>query len=151
MESDSLRRRPSRARKGKAVALRYRPDEQQSPVVLGKGEGTIADRILEVAQLHDIPIRQDPDLVEVLSQLDLNTEIPRHVYLAVAEILNFVYQSSRGYRREMAESYLRLGDQRQAQGDNSGALRSWQTARDIFLDLGEQELAGRAELRMRIS
>jgi len=151
MKRDSSQEGQSGSARRQAVAIRYRPDEQQSPVVLGKGQGTIADQILEVAQRHDIPIRQDPDLVEVLSQLDLNSEIPQHIYLAMAEILSFVYQSSRNYRREMAEGYLRLGDQRQSKGDIDGARRSWTTAREIFRDLDEQDLASLVDSRIQQS
>ncbi len=81
---DAIRRR--------AVVLRYKADLDAAPRVVGKGAGLLADRILEVARENNIPIHDDPDLVAVLSQLDLNTEIPEELYQAVAEVLAFVYR-----------------------------------------------------------
>jgi flagellar biosynthesis protein len=74
-----------------AVALRYRVKEDPAPRLVAKGSGVVADRIIEAAQEHGVPVRQDRNLVQVLSLLDLNQEIPPAVYRAVAEILAFVY------------------------------------------------------------
>jgi flagellar biosynthesis protein len=74
------------------VALRYAPGEDAAPKVAAKGKGYLADRILELAREHNIPIREDRNLVQVLSLLDLDEEIPASVYKAVAEILAFVYR-----------------------------------------------------------
>ena len=63
-------------------------------VVSRKGDDLVADRIVEVAREHNIPIREDRNLVQVLSLLDLNQEIPPSVYKAVAEILAWVYRLS---------------------------------------------------------
>jgi flagellar biosynthesis protein len=75
-----------------AVALRFRAGQDAAPRVTAKGSGHVAERILELARQHYIPVRQDKDLVQVLSLLDLNQEIPANVYQAVAEILAFVYR-----------------------------------------------------------
>jgi len=75
----------------KAVALRYRPDKESAPRVTAKGTGRIAERIIKVAQDNGIPIKDDPDLIEVLSKLDIEEQIPPNVYIAVAELLAFVY------------------------------------------------------------
>ncbi len=75
----------------KAVALRYKSGEDNAPTVTARGEGKIAEKIIELARQHDIPIKDEPDLIEVLSKLDLNEEIPPTVYVAVAELLAFVY------------------------------------------------------------
>ncbi len=74
------------------VALRYRANQDHAPRVVAKGRGPIAERILQLARAHGIPVRQDRNLVEVLSQLRLDQEIPPAVYQAVAEILAFVYR-----------------------------------------------------------
>jgi flagellar biosynthesis protein len=79
----------------KAAALKYKPGEDTAPKVVAKGSGNIADRILEVAREHKIPMREDPQLVEVLSTIDLNREIPPELYKAVAEILVFVYRMTK--------------------------------------------------------
>ncbi|MFO7749081.1 MAG: EscU/YscU/HrcU family type III secretion system export apparatus switch protein [Desulfobacteraceae bacterium] len=75
----------------KAVALGYEAKKAAAPKVVAKGEGTIARRIIEIAEEHDIPVKDDPDLIEVLSKLDIDEEIPPEIYVAVAELLAFVY------------------------------------------------------------
>lgn len=72
-----------------AVALRY--DGTSAPVVTAKGEGYVADEILRVAREHDIPIRDEPDLVRVLSKVRLGEEIPRSLYVAVAQVIAFAF------------------------------------------------------------
>lgn len=76
----------------KAVALRYQPAVNDAPVVVGKGEGKIAEKILELAKEHDIPVQEDASLVEVLAQIDLNKQIPPELYQVVAEVMAFVYR-----------------------------------------------------------
>ena len=75
----------------KAVALKYQPASDRAPRVLAKGQGKVAAKIIEIAREHDIHIHNDPDLIEVLSRLDLNAEIPPELYVVVAELLAFVY------------------------------------------------------------
>lgn len=76
----------------KAVALKYEAKKDKAPKVVAKGRGYLADRIIEVAREHGVPLREDTTLVEVLSKLDLYEEIPIELYKAVAEILVFVYR-----------------------------------------------------------
>jgi flagellar biosynthesis protein len=76
----------------KAVALKYSPVDDGAPKVAAKGRGYIADKILEVAKEHDIPIKEDSDLIEILYKLDIEQEIPPEIYIVVAEILAFVYK-----------------------------------------------------------
>ena len=75
-----------------ATALKYRPPEDSAPRLVARGRGEIAERILDLAREHNIPIREDPDLIAVLSQLDLDKEIPAELYKPIAEILSFVYR-----------------------------------------------------------
>ena len=58
-----------------AVALRYQAGKDAAPKVTAKGSGLVAERILELARQHHVPIRQDKNLVQVLSLLDLNQDI----------------------------------------------------------------------------
>lgn len=83
-----------------AVALAYLPDQHAAPVVKAKGKGAVADRIAQVAAENGVPVREDPSLVEVLSKLDLDQEIPPELYQLVAEILSYIYiidQETREY------------------------------------------------------
>ncbi|EXX91368.1 FhlB domain-containing protein [Paenibacillus darwinianus] len=77
----------------KAVALKYEPGTRNAPVVVAKGRGQIAESILERAREHGVLVQEDASLVEVLSQLDIDQEIPPELYALVAEILSFVYRS----------------------------------------------------------
>lgn len=74
------------------VALRYEPKKERAPRVVAKGRGYLADKILDLAREHNIPVRQDRNLLQILSRLDLNDEIPPEIYKAVAEILAFIYR-----------------------------------------------------------
>ncbi len=76
----------------KAVALRYEQKKDSAPRVVAKGRGFLAEKIIELARQHGVPIEEDEILVEALSKLDLYQEIPEELYKAVAEILVFVYQ-----------------------------------------------------------
>jgi len=75
----------------KAVALKYDRKTDSAPKVIAKGKGKVAQKIIELAKKHDIPIKDDPDLIEVLSSLEIDKEIPSEIYVAVAELLAFVY------------------------------------------------------------
>ncbi len=76
----------------KAAALKYSPDKGKSPRMVAKGRGLVAKRIIEVAKECGVPIHEDSELVEVLSALELNEEIPPDLYKAVAEVLAFIYR-----------------------------------------------------------
>ncbi|MFD2116847.1 EscU/YscU/HrcU family type III secretion system export apparatus switch protein [Paenibacillus yanchengensis] len=79
--------------KRKAVALKYDPTQEKAPTIAAKGQGVLADRIIELANEHKIPIQQDASLIEVLSKLDVEQEIPPELFTIVAEILSFVYRA----------------------------------------------------------
>lgn len=85
----------------KAAVLKYDAQISSAPVVKAKGMGIMAERIIELAREHNIPIKEDPDLVELLIQLDLDQEIPPELYKVVAEILAFVYSLNRSKVRNI--------------------------------------------------
>lgn len=76
-----------------AVALRYNRKKDSAPKVVAKGKGVVAKNIIELAKENGISIREDADLVQILSKIDINEEIPPKLYKAVAKILVFVYKS----------------------------------------------------------
>lgn len=82
-----------------AVALKYDFGDG-APIVTAKGEGHVADKIIETAREHDIAIEENPVLAEALSKIDLDTEIPIPLYKAVAEVIGFVLQTGRLQRPE---------------------------------------------------
>jgi flagellar biosynthesis protein len=82
-----------------AAALKYDQKKDAVPRVTAQGRGMIAERIIELARKNDVPIKNDPALVQILSKLELDEQIPAEIYKAVAEILAFVY-SMNERRRE---------------------------------------------------
>jgi flagellar biosynthesis protein len=81
-----------------AAALRYDQERHRAPLMVAKGAGDIAGRIIALAREHGIPIKDDPALVQVLMKLDLNQEIPSDLYQAVAEILALIYRADKSFR-----------------------------------------------------
>jgi len=77
--------KPSR----RAVALEY--GRRKAPVMTAKGQGEVAELIIEEAKKQGIHIAEDPQLVALLGQLELNEEIPESLYVAVSVILSWVY------------------------------------------------------------
>lgn len=75
-----------------AAALSYHPEKSQSPMLIAKGKGKVAENILEKAKEHNIPIQEDPSLVELLGKLEINESIPEELYQAVAEVFAFIYR-----------------------------------------------------------
>lgn len=72
-----------------AVALHY--DEINAPRVSAKGSADVAQAIYEIARRHNVPIQDNPELVRLLSHLELGDQIPESLYLAVAEVIAFAY------------------------------------------------------------
>ena len=81
--------------KDKAVALKYDREKSAAPIVNAKGEGHTAQNIIKIVKLHDIPIKKDEDLVEILSQLEVDREVPQEMYKAIAEIFAFLYKTTK--------------------------------------------------------
>jgi flagellar biosynthesis protein len=79
----------------KAAALKYEMKKDRAPRVIAKGKGLIAEKILEVAREHNIPLYRDKELSQVLEALDLDTEIPAELFRAVAEVLAFIYRMNK--------------------------------------------------------
>jgi flagellar biosynthesis protein len=77
-----------------AIAVTYDKDSDTAPKIVAKGKGAVADRIIELAEKSGIPLHEDPDLVEVLSKLDLGQEIPPELYKLIAEVLVYIYKSN---------------------------------------------------------
>lgn len=75
-----------------ALALGYAPDRDDAPRVLAKGYGELADRIIAEARLHDIYVHDEPELVGLLMQLDLDEQIPPRLYHVIAEILVWIME-----------------------------------------------------------
>jgi flagellar biosynthesis protein len=82
-----------------AVALKYDATTDDAPKVIAKGRGLVAEKIMALAREQGIPMREDPDLVQMLTQIDLDQAIPPSLYKIVAELLAFVYRLNQSYQR----------------------------------------------------
>lgn len=79
-----------------AVALRYNAQEMEVPVVTAKGARLLAERIRALAEEHEVPIVQKPDLARMLYRtLEVGQPVPENLFVAVAEILAFVFEIDR--------------------------------------------------------
>jgi len=67
---------------------------RNAPRVVATGRGNVAEQILEIAFAKGVPVREDPDLVELLAAVELETEIPVDAIAAVAEILSYIYRAN---------------------------------------------------------
>ena len=76
----------------KAAALKYDKASDAAPKLAAKGRGVVAQKIIEAAREHGIPIHEDADLVEVLEKVEIDTEIPLEVYAVVAEVFAYLYK-----------------------------------------------------------
>ncbi len=76
----------------KAAALKYEREVNNAPRVMAKGQGETAKNIIKLARENNVPIKKDADLVELLSKIDVEKEIPESMYKAVAEIFSFIYE-----------------------------------------------------------
>jgi flagellar biosynthesis protein len=85
-----------------AIALNY--DGENAPRLTAKGRGELAQRIMELAEQHQVPLHEDRELAALLAQIPLGEEIPEALYRAVAEVIAFAYLLS-GKRPPGYEDY----------------------------------------------
>jgi len=72
-----------------AIALEY--GKNTTPVVTAKGDAELAQKIIDEAQRHGVYVAEDPQLLALLSRIDIDKEIPPELFTAVAVILSWVY------------------------------------------------------------
>ena len=74
-----------------AIALSH-AKKHMAPVVVAKGYGAVAESIVQRGRDSGLYVHASPDLVKLLMQVNLDAEIPPHLYLAIAEVLAWVYR-----------------------------------------------------------
>jgi len=79
-------------RKREAIALKFDPDVDQAPVVFLKGEGVVADALIETARTLDKPVLTRPELIDLLRPVPVGVEIPEGLYRAVSVIFATLYK-----------------------------------------------------------
>ena len=85
-----------------AIALEHDLAKNAMPRVVASGRGRVAEQILEIAFAHGVKVREDGDLAQVLAAVDIDSVIPLEAYVAVAEILAYVYRANNGTATESA-------------------------------------------------
>ncbi len=80
-----------------AIALQWDPYLDAASRITAKGSGALADEMIRLARLYQIPVREGRDLVQIFSLLDAGATIPLEVHTAIAEILVFIYWSNQQY------------------------------------------------------
>ena len=77
-----------------AVAIKDRTKDKKVPQVVAAGRGTIAEKILQLAYDNDIKVKEDGALAEMLAAVEIDSPIPSEAFMAVAEILYYVYRAN---------------------------------------------------------
>lgn len=90
-----MKRNPESSARQRAVALAYQQGSA-APRVVAKGQGQIAEKIIERAKEAGVFVHESPELVSLLMQVDLDQHIPPQLYRAVAELLAFIYMLEQG-------------------------------------------------------
>lgn len=98
-----------------AVALAYR-ETDAAPRVVAKGRGLIAEEIISRAKEHGVYVHESPELVSLLLQIDLDERIPPQLYVAVAELLAWLYRIERGEKLPPPVPSLPLPESGEAAG-----------------------------------
>jgi len=92
---DSENRRRLAPKQTIAVALAYEPrSADDAPTVTASGRGKVAEKILELAFANNVKVREDADLAQILTAVDVDSVIPLEAFMAVAEILAYVYRAN---------------------------------------------------------
>jgi flagellar biosynthesis protein len=72
-----------------AVALAY--DGKKAPQIVAKGHGELAQDIIATAREHGVLVHEDEELVKVLQRIELGSDIPKELYIIIAELIAFSY------------------------------------------------------------
>lgn len=78
-------------RSKRAIALSYDQKSEHAPKVSATGKGYVAEQIIEKAREASVPIQEDPNLIELLGELNINEKIPEELYQVVAEVFSYIY------------------------------------------------------------
>jgi flagellar biosynthesis protein len=87
----------------RAVALLYDAKKTAAPKIVASGSNLVAEKIIATAAEAGVHIKEDRDLVELLSKIPVGTEIPVELYQTIAEVLAFVYSVNNKYKMKSGE------------------------------------------------
>ena len=112
--------------RSKAVALRYRTDEDAAPVVVASGYGQIADKIIGVAEEEGIPVFKDDSAASMLCMLEVGRNIPPELYEVIAVIYMQILTASKKIKRSgnaAASPTLGVAQELRAQLNSQGGKK----------------------------
>jgi len=92
-----------------AVALSF--DGKSAPKITAQGKDLVAEEIISIAKEAGIHIHQDPHLSEFLQLLELGDEIPKELYLLIAELIAFVYMLEGKFPEQWNSLHQKIVDQ----------------------------------------
>lgn len=78
-------------RQRKAIALLYDEGGPEAPQITAKGEGDLAEQIVQLALEYEVPIYENADLASLLTRMELGDQIPESLYRTIAEIIAFAW------------------------------------------------------------
>lgn len=78
-----------------AIALAYSQTDA-APRVVARGKGLVAEQIIARAKEHGVYVHQSPELVALLTQVNIDEHIPPQLYMAIAELLAWLYRIEHG-------------------------------------------------------
>ena len=87
-----------------AVALQYGEARPNTPAIKASGKGVLAEQILQLAFDHGVKVREDADLAQILSEVEIDCPVPLEALAAVSEILTYLYKSQNDQQPELSES-----------------------------------------------
>ena len=97
--SRNRRRKPRTSAEKSAVALRYNPEQDYSPVVVASGYGKVAEKIIDVADTNGVPVYRDDSDAALLTMLDVGRPIPPDLYELVASIYVEILKTSKSIKK----------------------------------------------------
>ncbi len=89
-EGGHKRREP----RSSAVAVKHDPTGSSQPRLVAKGQGGVAEQILQLAFATGVKVREDADLIEILEAVEIDSEVPLEALATVAEILSYIYRAN---------------------------------------------------------
>ncbi len=90
----------------KGTALEY-SESKGVPEIIAQARGQFVENLLQIARDHDITIYKDADLSEALSVLNIGSEVPEELYIAMTEVLAYCYEVNDRFKRKAAKIFAK--------------------------------------------
>ena len=132
--------------KQKAVALKYNAERDEAPVVIASGYGSVAEKIIDIAEQKGIPVFRDDSAASLLCMLEVGNSVPSELYEVIAAIYcqllqikgntSAANQAQRQRKRSLGDRAKRLNSRRPV---TSTVTRNAQNAPQTPGDSPEEE------------